>query len=305
MSKKIIIVITLISVLSLIYYSTHAQGCSDAGFCSINGLRPHSYQQEFVKKSHIKIGTNFGPGDHSIITLGNYFEYNHDISSQLGVNAKITSLSQRGNKLSTFGLSDIYLSGSYRYNEKLNFIFGSKIPFNSGNQLNANIALPMDYQSSLGTLDLIAGLGYAVNKMQFILAYQQPISQNKNGFLTENYPSTSKLREFQSTNKFIRSGDLLLRFSYPIATGQKLKLTPSLLPIYHLDNDRYTNGSGIENEIKGSQGLTLNGNLYIDYELNKTNFIQFSTGMPFLVRTARPDGLTRSFVLNIEYSFKF
>jgi hypothetical protein len=305
MSRKTIFKIASISLLSVINYCSHAQGCSDAGFCTINGLKPHSNQQEIINKSQIKIGMNLGKGDYSIATFGNYIEYNRELTNQLGINAKITSLSQSGNNLSAFGLSDIYLSGSYRYNEKLNFIFGGKIPFTGGNHKNANIALPMDYQSSLGTFDLIAGVGYALNKMQFVLAYQQPLSQNKNEFLIDSYPLGSKLREFQSTNKFIRSGDLLLRFSFPISTGQKIKFTPSLLPIYHLSNDKYTNGSGVENEIKGSQGLTLNGNLYMDYEINKTNFLQFSVGMPFLVRNARPDGLTRSFILNLEYSFKF
>jgi hypothetical protein len=77
------------------------------------------------------------------------------------------------------------------------------------------------------------------------------------------------------------------------------------LPIYHLSNDKYTNNLGIENEIKGSQGLTLNGNAYLDYEINNKNALQLNVGMPFVVRDARPDGLTRSFVVNLEYKVKF
>jgi hypothetical protein len=58
-------------------------------------------------------------------------------------------------------------------------------------------------------------------------------------------------------------------------------------------------------EIIGSQGLTLNGNTYIDYEFNSKNIIQLNLGMPVIVRDARPDGLTRSFIANLEYRIKF
>jgi hypothetical protein len=94
-------------------------------------------------------------------------------------------------------------------------------------------------------------------------------------------------------------------FSYPISVNKKLKLTPSILPIYHLANDKYTDEAGVEKEIIGSEGLTLNGNVYIDYQINQTNSIQVNMAMPFIVRDVRPDGLTRSFVANLEYRIRF
>ena len=77
------------------------------------------------------------------------------------------------------------------------------------------------------------------------------------------------------------------------------------MPIYHLTNDKYTDQLKVERAITGSQGLTLNGNIYIDYELNNKSAIQFNVGMPFVVRDKRPDGLTRSFIANLEYSVLF
>ena len=163
----------------------------------------------------------------------------------------------------------------------------------------------MDYQSSLGTFDLIFGIGYEIKKIQFVAAIQLPLSQNDNQFIASNYPNNSKFRSFQSTNKFERSSDILLRVSYPINITSKLKLTPSILPIYHLTNDKYTDQFNVLQTIKGSQGLTLNGNAYLDYEINSKNIIQLNIGIPFIVRDARPDGLARSFVANIEYRIKF
>lgn len=294
----------------------NAQGCSDAGFCTIDGLKPEysdsvfgSYTEGethmFIPKNQIKIGVSTGKADHSILVFGNYIEYSRQFSEKFGMNAKISSLSQQGNEISTFSLSDIFLSGHYQIASKTKATLGVKFPLTDGNQKENNLSLPMDYQASLGTTDLILGLGYQLENWQLTMAMQQPISQNKNQFISEKEPDNSRLKEFQSTNQFKRSGDVLLRVSYPIKMGEKFQITPSILPIYHLANDRYTNISGKEVEIKGSQGLTLNANAYFDYNINAENALQFSLGLPLVVRESRPDGLTRSFVANLEYKFRF
>jgi hypothetical protein len=113
------------------------------------------------------------------------------------------------------------------------------------------------------------------------------------------------LRQFQSTNQFERKGDVLIRIAYPVINSNKFKVTASLLPIYHLGNDRYTDDLNIVRDINGSKGLTLNGNLFFDYHINSKNSIQLNAGVPFIVRDARPDGLTRSFIVNLEYKIKF
>ncbi|MGB0979193.1 MAG: hypothetical protein ACPGVV_07335, partial [Croceimicrobium sp.] len=75
--------------------------------------------------------------------------------------------------------------------------------------------------------------------------------------------------------------------------------------IYHLANDRYTNALDQVLEIENSQGLTLNANLYLDYKLSPISWLQLNAGFPFLVREARPDGLTRSMIANLEYRISF
>jgi hypothetical protein len=227
------------------------------------------------------------------------------LSKKFGLDAKLTTIDQKGNRISTFGLSDFFVNANFKVSEKVKLTLGTKIPLSNANKTYNNLPLPMDYQASLGTLDLIFGIGYEIKKIQFVAAIQQPLTQNNNQFIATNYPVDSKLNSFQSTNKFERSGDVLLRVSYPININSKLKLTPSILPIYHLTNDKYTDEFNVKKEIIGSQGLTLNGNTYIDYEFNSKNIIQLNVGMPFIVRDIRPDGLTRSFIANLEYRIKF
>ena len=157
----------------------------------------------------------------------------------------------------------------------------------------------MDFQPSLGTFDLILGISKRVDKFNFILGYQQPLTQNDNEYFA---PVNSR---FSSTNNFKRAGDLLFRAVYNYNISERFSFSPSLLPIYHVTEDKYTDMFNTEQNIDGSSGLTLNANLYFNYKLNQTQSLEFSLGGPLLVRDVRPDGLTRGFVANLEYKFLF
>lgn len=292
--------------------SAYGQGCSDAGFCTLNSFKPaasahaeHLENKTEQSRNQIKVGTSFGKADNSIIVLGNYIEYNRILNKKISLDAKVTTLLQNGNNISSFGFADAFLNANYTFSDNIKATVGCKIPFTKAAQTKDNLALPMDYQASLGTFDLILGLGYKFKNLQLVLALQQPLTQNDNAYLAKLYPTDSKLSQFQSTNKFKRSADILFRVAYPIKINNKFNITPSLLPIYHLTNDKYTNELNIENEIANSNGLTLNANIYFDYEFNSNQALQLNVGMPFVTRKTRPDGLTRSFIANLEYRFKF
>ena len=288
-------------------FSARGQGCSDAGFCTLNGFKPNNILDTATGflKNQFKIGVSAGQADKSIIVWGNYIEYLRQVNNKIELAAKITSLAQNGNGISTFGLSDIYFNASYKVVKKAKLTIGAKFPFNHGDKTKNNLPLPMNYQTSLGTFDLIIGAGYEINRLQLIAGLQQPLSQNNNHFLADNEPPGSMLKQFQSTNKFVRSGDVLLRISYPLNSKSKLKLTPGLLPIYHLSNDKFTNAQGEQKIIQGSQGLTLNANVYLDYKLNTKNILQLNFGAPLKVRKSKPEGLNRRFVVNLEYKIIF
>jgi len=48
---------------------------------------------------------------------------------------------------------------------------------------------------------------------------------------------------------------------YGYQISERFVFSPSLLPIYHVAEDKYTDLSNVERNIKGSDGLTLNANL--------------------------------------------
>jgi len=295
----------LFSAFAFVTDDIFGQGCSDAGFCTINSFKPKGEDTLQTTHNQFKIGASVGKADNNIIAWGSYLEYHRQLGSKFGMDIKLTSLVQSGNSITSFGVSDVFINTNFKATKKLNLTLGIKVPLSTANHTQNNLPLPMDYQASLGTFDLIVGIGYQINKLQLVAALQQPLTQNNNQFITSNYPNTSELSKFQSTKNFQRSGDILLRVAYPFMLSQKLRFTPSILPIYHLANDKYTDELNVEKVIKDSQGLTLNGNVFLDYELNTKNTLQLNIGMPFIVRKSRPDGLTRSFIVSVEYKINF
>ncbi len=297
--KKHLLIITTIIFSSINNF--YGQGCSDAGFCTLNSIKPNNNNDSTEHQNLIKIGASYGAADKGITIGAAYLEYVRSINNELTIDAKVTAIRQSGNQITENGLSDIFINLAYKIQKKSTLFLGAKIPLSDSNTKN----LPLHYQSSLGTYDIIVGAAYEIYRFQLTAAYQQPLRQNNNKFRSENYPSTSILNSFQSSYNFKRAGDFLFRLSYPVTINESFKVTPSILPIYHLQNDEYTNIVGLTEKINGSQGLTLNGTIYIDIQFNKKSGIQLNAGMPFINRNARPDGLTREYIATIEYKLQF
>lgn len=300
-SKILTSLLGIICVCVIFNQKSLAQGCSDAGFCTMNGLRAnHQKADSNTYRSWLKFGTSFGLADYSISALGNYLEYSYKSNNKLSASIRIISLGHIGNGIKVWDLGDILLSSSYQINHDFSVSLGIKTPLTKGNKIYKNMPLPMDYQASLGTYDIILGLAYQYKKFSINAGLQYPLVQNDNTFLQSEVASISHI---PPTNRFMRAPDVLLRLSYPFNLSSKFSLTPSILPIYHLYNDQYLDRNNLKHKIQGSQGLTLNLNLYLNYNINPKHKIQLSIGAPVIVRKVRPDGLTRHFIANLEYSF--
>lgn len=176
-----------ISVL-LISTPSYGQGCSDAGFCTLNGMNGSIADSSHISRSQLKVGITLGKADHDITTLANYFEYSHSLK-KASLDVKITSLMQAGNGITMFGVSDAFVSTNVRVSEKIDASAGFKLPLSDAGKRRNNFPLPMDYQSSLGTLDLILGIGLTFRKLRCAAGLQYPITQNQNEFLASDYPS--------------------------------------------------------------------------------------------------------------------
>ncbi len=290
--------------------SLFSQGCSDAGFCSLGVLKNSATTTG--KLNSFSIGVNYGAGEQNTSTINPYLEYTRKINEHLSLQTRITAAYASGFLGNNFNLGDVFVFGSYiakpKAINKFTFLGGIKIPFTTANDKNDNgKPLPLDYQSSLGTYDLIAGINYIIRqKWEFNGGVQIPMIQNnKNSFFPDEY-ADPKANNFWPTNNFERKSDALARIGYYIHFKKtSITLKPNILTIYHLGKDSYEDRFGRRISIDGSDQLTINAGIIASKRFNNDHQLELAVAAPFVARDARPDGLTRSAVFNLQYSFVF
>lgn len=281
-----------------------AQGCSDAGACTVPALQHADLFNQTEKKNSFTVGLTGGSADHNIFAFGAHAAYHRKFGNTFSADAKLTYAARSGNDINTSGIGDIYVMLNYRVSPSFTATGGVKMPLNEADRTFEGRMLPMDYQTSLGTPDLIIGVSYKYNNWMLALGYQQPVDQNQNIFIPSEWPSESPLADFVQTGRYDRSGDILMRISRIIPLQNNVTIIPGLLPIYHIRNDiDYLTYEQVD--IEGSAGLTLNATMQAEIQSGLNNKLNLSLGFPLLVRKVRPDGLTRSFVLGVEYLVAF
>lgn len=295
-----------------------AQGCSDAGFCSVGTLKSETKDTSVSLKNKLGSNVAIGIGDDKVFILTPALFYERQIGSNWSSQTKMTVNYAQGNLGNNFGLGDLFQSFSFNKRiSKKGFLYlsaGVKVPLNNANYQRNGRSLPMAYQSSLGTLDGIVGAGFKLQNFKAALGLQIPIlnpyasntKYSANSFLRSDWDSTLS-NALPSSNGLLRAPDMLFKIEYHWNIGKKFSLTPGLLAIYHLKNDLYQPQKGNKNtiEIAGSHGLTLNILAVATYKLSEKLKIALTFGSPLINRKVRPDGLTRSFVLAPEISFSF
>lgn len=301
MKKAILISVFLVLTITRLY----SQGCSDAGICSITSAHPIDSAE--LKKNSLEVGYIFGKGLEDLVYNNGFIGYTRDFKNNWVLGTKIT-YNQASGSFGTLGrLGDIFFVMNYKKElNKHSFFkpsFGLKIPLSQSNTKINQIALPLDYQSSLGTFDALVAIEYGYKKWSVDAALQLPFWQlNRNSYFDEYAASN----DFPSTNLFKRKPDILLRSTYTFNTKtNKWFFKPNLMAIYHVGNDTYEDIFRKRQEIKKSQGITLNASLSTDYYINNKNCLKLTIAAPLLVRAIRPDGLTRAVIASIAYQYKF
>ncbi|HNP33014.1 MAG TPA: hypothetical protein PKN96_06950 [Flavobacterium sp.] len=298
--KKIILVLGFLFMENFVF----SQGCSDAGICSVN----HGFQSETKQfKNTLEFAAIYSLGESDVRYFSPYISYAKRFNERFSFTSKVTLSTADGSFGTRTQLGDAFLIGNYTFKEnskkQWSVLTGFKFPFTASNLKINGYSLPLDYQSSLGTIDLFLGINLHYKKWDFNSAVQIPIfNLNKNSYFKE-YGGTD---DFPSTNLFQRKSDALLRATYSIKTlNKKFAFKPNVLFIYHLGEDSFENIFAQRENINGSDGLTINGNLITSYKIAKQSSLELSLATPFVVRDVRPDGLTRSFVLGLQYQYSF
>ncbi|MEP2025668.1 MAG: hypothetical protein ABJH98_17360 [Reichenbachiella sp.] len=301
-----------------------AQGCSDAGFCTMGAMKP---DQAYNKKVKLKLRTielsyYYGETTTSPIIQVANLDASFSITQNLGFQIKVPYQWVNGNFDNTSGMGDISLSATQRLKstEKfdLNATLGMKIPSNDANIKDSGsknpaakgLSLPMYYQTSLGSFDFVAGASMISSKWLFATGVQMALTANENNFWRGEwqppvYPDAEYVLTYDNATKLKRGTDIMLRVERNFRFSN-YSFNLGLLPIYRITKDQIADrDTGEYSKLEGTTGLALTLLSSFTYNFDVTNSIKISYGHKITDREVNPDGLTRKQVFIVAYGFRF
>ena len=304
-------------LLLVLVQNLHAQGCSDAGICTLgNSLKK---DQKFDLFS-CAINQSYGRGEQNVSVNSTQLELSKLLFNKSQIQVKLPYIFTKGNLANTQGLGDLSVIFTRQFRQKEDWSFqyslGFKLGVNSADkqfeiQLPANnlmqMSLPMVYQTSLGTHDLLLGLDARFkSSWRLALGFQMPMWQfNQNNFEASIAQYTPNAGSYFTSNRLNRRPDALLRIDRSVVLHSRFQINAGLIAVYHLLHDRVYNVNNTASyAVHGSKGLTLNAAVSATYQINKHFEISLRFAQPLIVRKTRPEGLTRHFVLGLELKYK-
>ena len=303
------------SLLLLITVQTHtviAQGCSDAGFCTMGAMRPN---QNYQRKSGVQLRSvellqyaGYTKFDDLILTT--LVDINANIGQRSIVQLKVPYQTVHGSLGNTKGMGDISYSFSYQAYKAKTFqigaTLGGKIPTNTGDLKSASgLALPMYYQTSLGTYDIVTGLSLVSKKWLFATGYQHAFNRNGNEFVWAPWNKTSdsaRANLYPRANKLKRGDDIMFRAERNFRST-KWNAYLGVLAIYRINQDNIVL-KGQEQDFDGTIGWAITAVGGVGYHVNTHATIKLLYGKKLINRKWNPDGLSREFVTTLSLEWR-
>jgi hypothetical protein len=307
-----------------------AQGCSDAGFCTMGAMKP---DQPYSKRIAVKLQSaeiSFYRGTTTLtpIVFVATADLNFSIKGRNTFQIKLPYQAVTGRLANTQGMGDISLCFTrnviHRDNFNVNLSFGGKIPTNRSDKTvkaptgeDERWPLPMYYQTSLGTFDLISGISVINRKWLFATGIQIPLNHNHNQFTWTSWAEApGDLRpyanEYNQAKDLKRGVDVMLRVERNFRFA-KFNFSAGLLPIYRITRDEFWRSDGEENspitkvKPKDASGLALSAIATVGYSFDVRSGVRLLVGHKIddIQRKLNPDGLTRELVSSLTYVYRF
>jgi hypothetical protein len=239
-------------------------------------------------------------------------DMNFSLNSKTFFQVKLPYQAVSGRLANTSGMGDISLclTRTLKTTEDfdINLSVGTKLPTNhSDKETDDGLPLPMYYQTSLGTYDVITGISLITNKWLFATGIQIPLNENKNQFLWEDWEQSGEgpyILRYNQAKELKRGTDVMLRVERNFRFS-RLNFTLGLLPIYRVNRDEITNPAGKRVQPELAKGLALSGIFTTGYNFNVKSGIKLLLGHKFIQRESNPDGLSREFVSTVSYYHRF
>lgn len=296
-------------------FSNHAsaQGCSDAGFCTMGAMKPDQPFNKKIKLTLRSMELSFYRGTTSLTPVIHVVtaDMNFGLNSRTSFQVKLPYQFITGRLANTGGLGDISLcfTKNLKTTEKydVNLSLGTKIPTNDSDKSIDGRPLPMYYQTSLGTYDAIAGISLITRQWLFATGIQVPLNGNNNQFLWgawADHPEAQYTLGYARAKELKRGTDVMLRVERNFRFA-RLNFGIGLLPIYRITRDEFTLANGERTRPSEAQGLALSGIFTTGYNFNVRSGVKALIGHKIVQRDLNPDGLTRELVTSFSYVYRF
>lgn len=319
-SRQSLVPLSLVTLGCLVSTQALSQGCSDAGFCTMGAMKP---DQPYNKRVAVRLRSmelSFYRGTTSLtpIIYVATADLNFSINGKNTFQVKLPYQAITGRLANTSGAGDISLCFTRQVYDAdaftVNWSLGGKLPTNHSDKVSVDSRpLPMYYQTSLGTYDLISGLSLISRKWLFATGIQVPLNQNGNQFVWSAWDG-SELEEYadryNQAMDLKRGIDVMLRVERNFRFS-KFNFSVGLLPIYRITRDEFTRsgpdaGSPLTRvRPDPAQGLAASAIVTGGYSFDVRNSIKLLVGHKLTQRDLNPDGLTRELVSSITYSYRF
>ena len=324
MKKVLVVIVCLLTGKTIL-----GQGCSDPGLCTIGALNTEISKDSVsavdftnadmetllatpftAEKYRFTLGGVYGSGQEGVDIYTGFLQVHSRLKEKMILSVKIPYTITNGALGSASGLGDITLglenilySGK---NIRFGYTVGAVLPSGDANMYYEGDPLPMVYQTTLGSLNLLGGLSFAYHNWSASIGYQHSFGRNENDFLTDNLeldptrPDYDQLNaeriKFPNARRLQRGSDLMFRFERKIKF-KSLNIAVGVLPIFRLAESTVLLPSGEENAVAGTAGLTFNTTWGISYFHKNQWIFRLNGGAPLKIRDESADGLIRSVVV--------
>jgi hypothetical protein len=302
---------------SLFTLQLSAQGCSDAGFCTMGAMRPN---QNYKRKLDIRLNsmeltqyvayTKFGD-----CIFSTMLDLNIGISPRTSLQVRLPPYTTVTGKMPVNqGFGDVSVSLTkalvIRDNYQILATVGGKIPTNSANQSSKDGGhnFPTYQQTSLGTADLVLGASLLSRGWLVAAGYQQPLNRIGNNFTRINWvtsPDSAEAKRYPVSKELWRGMDVMVRVEKDFRFS-RFNFHIGLLNIYRITRDIITDVKINERVVaNGSDGLATNLLAGVGYHFSAKSGLKLLTGVKLKERKLNPDGLSRDVVMTLGYEYRF
>lgn len=297
-----------------------AQGTGDPGLSSIGGLRSAATQlvdEDIYENNltHFGVSHTFAKGDRDVVLNIPQVELSIPIEDFGYIETKLPFYAVKGDLAKVTGIGDLSVAYTHfmPYADGFSWQFTGGLSIGTGTATKhdgKNRALPMVYQSTHGTTDVILGVNVQYKQyVSFAVGYQQPIIRYNENDYNRSTPINELLysnTDYPLSRKLYRNGDIMTRLEGHL-TSKRAGISAGPLAIYHLRTDLYQDINNKYRNLVGSDGLSVNLAGSFFYRLGRYAQWKFDAyaAFPMVQRDLHPDGSNRQWVFMPRITYFF